>query len=1135
MAEIPFWKKKSKLLVITGCLLLVILAGLFSLPTLLSTRWAENRVKQAASSRLAGQLDFDDLSLGWFSGIQCRGISYDSPSEGVLVKVADVEVPKGLLALAINHTDVGSVTIEKPVVSVYLKGSSEQPEADVGAAEKRPQSGTKVQSDGSTDDSSGMVLPLIGGRISIVNGTVIVISADLAEKPVVKDLNLVLDIAGAEHSLDYLVKFQSGDGTGRVEGKGTVTLPAGDIAKLDDIQSRADIDIENWEIADLLSILAATSGGPTGSGQLNGNMSVSGSTATALQIKGVLAGRKIMLQGGPFKSDRPSMDSVEVKIDGVSAGSTFTLSNLELASPFASGTVSGTFDGESKKEISGQAVIDLAQLSSQLPATLNLKKGTSVSTGKIDLKAKVTGSDKETLFDATVRLAKLEGAAGKKKISWDKPVNLEVRGMQGASGVRLDKFVLQSAFLNGTGQGDINDMNVQLKADINLALKEIGKFIQLDGWQSGGKINLNLQMAGKTETVRVVRGEAGITNFTLRYNDRVIAPLDTFKADLIADVRLGPEMRPREIVNSDLSFKSWAGSGSAVIKNLLLPSTEAAVSFKDFGFKGSFDLGRLTALLQTLELLPVDSRIGGMVNVATGATLQDDKLNLADTRLDIGDFLFQNGNQKFSEKELVLTTRGSADLKKKSAILKPVKLKTGSGHLAFPELVISDWSRIKNGVRTEGSIDLNLGPLTTLLADIIKLPPGTGITGKTAVNLNIDLTDAQHQSVQLAGDIGPLKVSSEDKLLLSEDGIKLAMDLSGDLYDQNFSFDKVAISSPPFSLEGAGKLVPDKEEHLFTSQGDMTLDLKALENYIKAFSDVKLEMAGTAKRSFAVKVRSADGQWKDLPKHTELSTSFHVDSVRTTGVDIESLEVAVVLADSLAGIDIQGMVNRGEMVLKPKIDFTADPPLLSLPENSKVLTGVGLTEDESSDVLAKIHPLFKGSAISAGTVDLGVQHLSWPLDKAARKDGELTCTLTFNDVRLQVGGLLAKILDLMKANEREVTLSDKPMQCVAKDDRVRCSPLELQIKDYSITMTGSVGLDQSLDYEVQIPVTQNMVGSDGYKYLEGTHITVPVKGTVAKPSLSDDFVEDAIGDLLMQAGKKKITEQAGKLLQNLFK
>ncbi len=227
-------------------------------------------------------------------------------------------------------------------------------------------------------------------------------------------------------------------------------------------------------------------------------------------------------------------------------------------------------------------------------------------------------------------------------------------------------------------------------------------------------------------------------------------------------------------------------------------------------------------------------------------------------------------------------------------------------------------------------------------------------------------------------------------------------------------------------------------------------------------------------------------------------------------------------------------MNRGRMTLKPAIDFTVDPPMISIPENTVILTDVGLSEEMSKDLLAQVHPIFKGAAVSQGTVDLTMQNFSWPLDTAARKDAAFTGSLTFNNVKLQASGLLAPLLTIMKANEREITLSNQPMQFVGENDRVRCSPLEIKTKEHSLILSGSIGLNQSLDYIAQVPVTRQMVGGEVYKYLEGTFITVPIGGTVSKPSISKDLVQRAIKDLIKQAGKKQITDQAGKLLQKLF-
>ncbi len=123
----------------------------------------------------------------------------------------------------------------------------------------------------------------------------------------------------------------------------------------------------------------------------------------------------------------------------------------------------------------------------------------------------------------------------------------------------------------------------------------------------------------------------------------------------------------------------------------------------------------------------------------------------------------------------------------------------------------------------------------------------------------------------------------------------------------------------------------------------------------------------------------------------------------------------------------------------------------------------------------------------------------------------------------------------MKADENSIVLSETPMTFVGKDERVTCSPLEATVNEYSLILEGSVGFDQSLDYVAKIPVTRKMVSSKIYKYLEGTYINVPITGTVSKPTISKSIVQKALKDLVLQAGTKQLNDQAGKLLQNLFK
>jgi hypothetical protein len=1135
-----FRKNRSIIWSVLAGLLLISLLGLLLLPSLMSTDWAGNKAKQVINARSPGQIDFENVSLSWFNGIQYHGITYDDPAKGILIKVADLTTSKGLLAIAINYKEIGTVTIKDPVISVYLnkKNGSDETETvtekkDTGSPKTTSGEAITGKTDKPVEGGSPIPFPAIAGQLNITGGAVTAVFPDKKEKSLLQDLELQLNVAGLEGLLEYLITFQSGDGTGQVKGAGTVTLPAEDISMLNKIQSQATVDIQNWEIEDLLSLLASTANLPTGSGQLNGHLSISGSTETAIQINGNLTAQQIKLQGGPLKSDTPSLEKVEVAIDGEKTATAFTLNRLELTSPLATGTASGTFDSQNKKIIS-EAIIDLAELFAQFPNTLNLKQGTRVSKGKINVDAKITGTDSETVFDTSISLDTLQGIAGKKKITWDKPVTVVARGEQSQGGLRLENFEIQSSFLNSRGKGDINHMQLQLEADIDTALKEIGKFIQLEDWKSSGKVDLNLQINAKTEELRSVAGDVKIKDFVLLQKNRPIAPRSTFKANLATDLRLDRELRPREILDSVLDFQSWIGTGSVTVKNLVPASEQSSTQLKDLAFMGTFDLGQLSTLLQTLGLLPEDTRFTGKTEIYTGLSFKDDTLELGDTTLKTQDFFLKKGKQNFSDKKIHLTTRGSADLKKKTASLRPVDITTTAGQIGLPELLITNWDQLEKGIKTSGNINLDLGPLTVLLADVLKLPPDTTVAGQATIKLNLDLTDRQQQSAQLETTLESIKIASSGKQLLSEDTVRLAINLKGDIGDKSFSLDKLEFTTHPIVFNATGRIAPDKQEHLLAAEGTITLNLEAISTYLKSLFDLEIEMTGAKIQPFTVKAKSVDGQWVKIPNNAELSTSMYAESIRGFGLHVESLEVPIQLANSTGQIDIQGTVNRGRMTLKPAIDFTVDPPVISIPENTVILTDVGLSEAMSRDLLAQVHPIFKGAAVSQGTVDLTMQNFSWPLDAAARKDAAFTGSLTFNDVKLQAGGLLAQLLTTMKANEREITLSNQPMQFVGENDRVRCSPLEIKTKEHSLILSGSIGFDQSLNYIAQVPVTRQMVGSDIYKYLEGTFITVPIGGTVSKPSISKNLVQRAIKDLIKQAGKKQITDQAGKLLQKLF-
>jgi len=122
----------------------------------------------------------------------------------------------------------------------------------------------------------------------------------------------------------------------------------------------------------------------------------------------------------------------------------------------------------------------------------------------------------------------------------------------------------------------------------------------------------------------------------------------------------------------------------------------------------------------------------------------------------------------------------------------------------------------------------------------------------------------------------------------------------------------------------------------------------------------------------------------------------------------------------------------------------------------------------------------------------------------------------------------------VKVRARDMEIGDREVQFACENQRITCSPLKFKVSDHPVMVVGSMGLDQSLDYSAQLPVTRELVGGDAYRYLEGTTIRVPIRGTATNPELHPNMLREATRDLLKQAAQKAIQEKAGKLMEGLF-
>ena len=84
----------------------------------------------------------------------------------------------------------------------------------------------------------------------------------------------------------------------------------------------------------------------------------------------------------------------------------------------------------------------------------------------------------------------------------------------------------------------------------------------------------------------------------------------------------------------------------------------------------------------------------------------------------------------------------------------------------------------------------------------------------------------------------------------------------------------------------------------------------------------------------------------------------------------------------------------------------------------------------------------------------------------------------------------------------------------------------LQVAGYPLHLSGSVGLDKTLDFLVELPFTEQLVHSkDLYELLEGETLKVRVGGTVDQRQINKNIVRDNISSLLRQAPLKLLRKR----------
>ena len=1104
-------KTKPMLLWVGISFFFVIFAGLVFLPAVLSSDMLRPSILEKINRHLPGRLQVAEWSFKWFSGIEAKGIVYDHRQENIFIEIAALKGYRGLAQLLADAGNLGGVEIIQPQVVFYL---SERPQP--GASEK-------------TTAPRSARLPAFSGILKITDGSIRTVSPSGSEKTVVKDLDLLLDISDITKPIAYRIFLTSGDAVGRFSGEGTLTLPADHPGDLKAVQSDAHLKITNWQLEDVLAILASRGDFPSGKGRLNADLNLQGSSAKALDIRGNTSLDRLELWGGPLGDDHPRIKGINAEINGTIHQGVLSLKQLQLQSSLANGSVHGNFAGRARNQFQGSADLNLAEIFSQMPRTLKLHEDMTLTAGRLALSAGVKSTDDVTTFESTARIDQLKGVSKGKPVAWNQPISLVARGEKNASGTRFDSLSLRSSFLNADGQGDFSNMRLTLSADLDAALGELKKFVAIKEWEGSGKIFAGLQVKETAPDTSAASLNLDIRHLALNHRGATILPAQDVKAALTATVLRG-NGSAAEFQQPNLAIQSSLARGKFSAARFKMNPAGELPTVDHLSIDGHFSLQQVSELLRNFNRLSKSKRLAGTAHIQAQGSIDAQHLVLESTKVDTRNFLYQDGPKTLHDDPLTLETRGQLNFATRSAGFAPVEISGSAGTITIPELTIRDWSDFQKDMKSQAKASLDLAKLVRSYGDFIPLPPKTQVSGKGIFDFDVDFSSPGAQFLKVDADLSPFHLTSEALSPISEDHVRLQADLKRSPDGKVLTIESIRLNSTPLSLAASGNVDQVGNKKTLAASGSINLDLKLLSPYLQKIAGPQITITGKGDNPFALKMVAGDSRWTETLKQTNFTGAIRADSINAFGLGISATEVPLRIADESAVAKLAATANGGQLNLEPKIDLKKEPYVLSLPADSTILKDVEITDAMAEGLMSKLHPVFQGSVKAQGHVDLFMQHFSWPLDQKDRDKTDFAGTLRLKSVRINSTHLLSGLLALVGVHGNEVDFGDLDIDFIARNGRIETSPIRLEIDGYPVELRGSVGFDQSLDYTAKLPITPKLVGDKAYSFLKGVTIDVPIRGNSAKPDFDESSLQKISASLAEQALQKSLE----KGVQNIF-
>ncbi len=1116
---------------ILGGVLLLIVLLVALLPTLLSTGPLRGMVLRAVNKNLNGSVQVKSWSLGWFSGFTFKEVQVADTQGQAILEIQKVRLPASIPALLDSKKkNLGDIVIESPRAHLVFYADGTTNLAQVFAAEgKEPEAKPAAEPQPLGFD--------VSGKIVVTDAS---ITAQVPEAPAfeVKNLNVDVHIESLNQPIIYKLAALLGQARSPLSIEGSARVFKEGLVAPEALEAKVDVSLKDFDLAEVKP-LAKQLGAPVDfGGTLDIEVSARVEGSQSVQAMGKINLTSLALAGGPLGDDKPQFDRVDVAFDIDLKEEHIEVGKLTFDSPVAHASVSGVLAKPVPGEmpagtLKAQVKVDLPALTQRFPHTLKLQEGLSIESGTLELDLTVASRAGLTRLDTDVRLAGLAATREGKRIEPEAPITLSLKATQSEQGPEVESLKLTSSFVTVQASGNMDQFELDLTSDLSVATREVAKFVDLGEKSMRGKASVALRLAaveGEAQA-REIGADVQLDNLQILGITKQPISEKSVGLKVQAIAILDEKQAPKEIKNIKMELKSSLATASVTVGRIAGRPPLEKMTITTAKLTAAADLERLLAFARGVADVPADLEMKGTAKVMCAASLADGAVNVPEFEVCLSNFELAQADKTLHEPQVRLTAVATIRPHDRRASVPHLTLALSPGKLEVTKLEIADWAKLPAGTSSHVSGNFDIAKALARAKDFVSLPEGVAIGG--ALGLEVDVaTAADAQKVTLTTTIASLKLTAPEVPPFEEKRLEMSLTASVLPKEGNVNVDAFSVTSALVNLQTKGAFTDWRVRKHLNLDGTLECNFDRIAPMLVAFTGQQIELNGKKAMPFQVETSLAGKDWHQILAQTTASAKVYIKSAKAMGIETGEMTPVLRVEKKSAKVTLETTVNQGKLSLAPVLDLSGDVPVLSLPKDSRVLDQVQMTRELANELVARALPFFKDSLGTQGNVSFVCESLSIPLDETLKEKATMTGRLGFRRVSFRSTGLLDGLLALVNLSGRVVQVPDQEVGIELQEGRIYQDKIQLDIGDYSLLISGSVGLDTTLDMLIEMPITEEIIhDKKTYELLKDATIKVPISGTASAPKFDRDIVRRNLRALMAEAAKKLLKREAGELIE----